>query len=485
MENSFMGSVTGNKQSMEAILTRRGLSLSTYKLLASLAIAGQVLAFACIQPMADYSQMAGASILQLVLLVVVLSFSPCRQSFCILFLVVDWIFHCGQIACIAAGQYDSLNLDFRWYVSPSVAGQAFEFYFFAQSLVALGAVLFQKRATIGSPKRPLISVNRSVALALVAVGAPFRLYVDAARLMGAYSSGYEGVYSLVIPSIFQAAAFFFDAGALMLLLLYGRDRKGVTIFWCVFAYKLVVMSAGARQEAFCFVLVWCFLYFGYIRKLSVGRIIALLAGAVVLLYAVDGFGELRTQGFSFSAFQTYLSGQTPFDVVWDSLGEFGCAFTTLAVAIGGVPSLLDYGMGGSYIAGVLSVVPTLVGHFPGLKETTIFTTSLPNTDFFGGSMLGEFYYNFGWFGLVGCFLVGGVVSACQNGLNNFSAGRVDANVWIAAVLSVFMLLYVRGYFTDAMMKLVYVMLLAWVATGFAEHAHERTATKTSIAGDRK
>lgn len=479
MDISYKGSVIRNEPNEgKPSLTRRGISLSAYKLLASLVVTVQALAFACAQPMTGYSQLAASSLVQLVLLIAVLAFSPCKQSFSILFLVADWVFHCGQLVCIAAGQYSSLNLDFRWYVSPSVAAQAYAFYFYAQSLVALGVVLFQKGGATGKAKRPLISANRNVAFMLVVMGAPFRAYVDVMRLLGASSSGYEGVYSLVIPSIIQAAAFFFDAGVLMLLLLYGKSGKGSALFWGILAYKLVAMSTGARQEAFCFIVIWCFLYYGYIRRLSAGRIAGLFIGSIVLLYAVDAFGELRAQGFSAASLQTYLSGQTLLDVVWDSLGEFGCAFTTLAVAVGEVPSLLDYGMGGSYLAGVLSVIPTLVGHFPDLKAATVFTVSLPGTDFFGGSVLGELYYNFGWFGLAGAFLVGSAVSACQNGLNGLLSGQADAKAWIAAIVSVFMLLYVRGYFTDAMMKFAYTLLVTWVATGLAEIAHERVTAKS-------
>lgn len=469
-----------NKLNTRALPIRRGLSLPVFKLLASFAIMAQALLFACVRPMVDYSQMAAASVLQLIFLIAVLGFSPRRQSFCILFLVADWVFYCGQFACIAVGQYGSLNLDFRLYVSPSVAERAFSFYFYAQSLISFGVVLFQGTCAKTGSKRSVISITRNVSLALIAVGTPFRVYIDTMRLIGAFSSGYEGVYSLAIPSIYQAAAFFFDSGLLMLLLLYGKREKGPILFWGILVYKIVAMSTGARQEAFCFVVVWCFLYFCYVNRLSACRLAALFLGGIVLLYAIDAFGELRGQGFSFSSFQSYLSGRSPLDVVWDSLGEFGCAFTTLAVAVDRVPSLLDYGMGRSYLAGLLSVVPSLVGHFPALKASTVFTTSLPGTSYFGGSMLGELYYNFGWYGLAGSFLVGGIVSACQNGLNNLELERVGSKAWLAAVISVFMLLYIRGYFTDAIMKLVYTLLLAWIATGFDRQVHKRTTEKSSI-----
>ena len=46
-------------------------------------------------------------------------------------------------------------------------------------------------------------------------------------------------------------------------------------------------------------------------------------------------------------------------------------------------------------------------------------------------------------------------------------------VWVAAVVSVFLLLFIRGYFTDAIMKLVYVFLAAWIADGIVRRFSSR------------
>ena len=191
----------------------------------------------------------------------------------------------------------------------------------------------------------------------------------------------------------------------------------------------------------------------------------MMVACVLLLFVIDAFGELRTAGFSIESFSAYLANASFFDVVWDSLGEFGCAFSTLVVCVGYVPTGLSYGLGSSYLAGVLSVIPMLVSYFPGLKSATLFTRLIPGTSSFGGSMLGEFYYNFGWLGLVGPFLVGALLAWCQNRLNESNKDERLAFVWVAAVISVFLLLFIRGYFTDAIMKVAYVFLAAWIADG--------------------
>ena len=335
------------------------------------------------------------------------------------------------------------------------------------TLVAAGAFLFQKPPSYkGSSDKAAFSVNvKAVAKCLIVAGLPFWLYVNISKIAGAATDAYRGVYSLVIPAPVQAVSFFFEAGLLLMLLVVGRERKGTALFWAVVAINVVFMATGSRQYSVCFLAVWCLVYFCYLRELSAGRAVGMVVAGVLLLFAIDAFGELRTAGFSIESFSSYLVNASFFDVVWDSLGEFGCAFSTLVVCMGYVPTGLSYGLGSSYLAGLLSVIPMLVSYFPGLKSATLFTRLIPGTSSFGGSMLGEFYYNFGWFGLVGPFLVGALLAWCQNRLNESDKDERLVFVWVAAVISVFLLLFIRGYFTDAIMKVVYVFLAAWIADG--------------------
>ena len=445
--------------------------LAVYKVLCVCLLGLQCLAVICASSFGNYGQMCFISLVQLALFVGMVLVSPCRQPFCILFLVANWIFNCGQIACVAAGHDDVLNLDFRWYGSSMVVADAFRFYLYSQSLIAVGAILFQrppadKVSRIGAG---FAANGKAVAKCLIVIGLPFWLYVNASRMLGAAADAYRGVYSLVIPAPVQAASFFFEAGLLLMLLIIGKERKGAVLFWAVVALKVVVMSTGGRQDSVCFLAIWCLVYFWYLRRLTVGQMVSMIFAALFLLFAIDAFGELRTEGFSLEALLAYLSETTLFDVFWGSLGEFGCAFSTLVVSIADVPASLDYGMGRSYLAGLLSVVPTLVSSIPGLKESTIFTSVLPGTNYLGGSMLGEFYYNFSWFGVMGSFLVGAAVAWCQNRLNESDKERHCVCVWAAAVLAVFLLLFIRGYFTDAVMKITYVLLIALVSHGIVWH----------------
>lgn len=455
--------------------------ITVYRVLCTVVLVLQALGIVCVPCFDDYGLMCFISLAQLALFVVAALAFPSRQPFVILFLVANWIFNCGQIACIAAGYGtdDVLNLDFRWYGSPAIIESAFRFYLYSQTLVAAGALLLQKAPS----NKPVsgaaghVAKHKTLAKYLIFVGLPFWLYVNGSKMMGAASDAYRGVYSLVIPAPIQALSFFFEAGLLLMLLVIGRERKGTALFWAVVAINVVLMATGSRQYSVCFLAVWCLVYFCYLKRLSPGRAFGLIVACVCLLFLVDAFGELRTNGFSFEALSTYLARASFFDVIWDSLGEFGSAFSTLVISMSNVPSVLSYGMGSTYVAGFLSVVPMLVGRFPQLKEATQFTTAISGTAFLGGSMLGEFFYNFGWFGVAGSFLVGALLAWCQSCLNEVKDGKRIVFVWASAVLAVYLLLFIRGYFTDAIMKLVYAFLFSCLASWVNNYKIQRRFTK--------
>ena len=112
--------------------------------------------------------------------------------------------------------------------------------------------MFQKLSVAGS-SRVISSFGanaKGVARCLIIIGLPFWLYVNISKILGAAADAYRGVYSLIIPAPIQAAAFFFEAGLFMMLLIIGRERKGTVLFWSVAALKVAIMATGVGKIPF-------------------------------------------------------------------------------------------------------------------------------------------------------------------------------------------------------------------------------------------
>ena len=219
------------------------------------------------------------------------------------------------------------------------------------------------------------------------------------------------------------------------------------------------MSTGSRQEKIGFLLVWLYLYYFVLQKINYKKLAGLIVLCVVGLMFVMAIGSVRSSSGAgvagivhamFSSRATYMLGNI--------LGEFGAAIDTIIIAVKYAPDTINYGLGTTYIAGLLSVIPGLISKFPVLAESTSFLGKLPQDVVYalGGSYLGEFYYNFAWLGSVLCIPLGALLAATQDCITSEKTGTSE-KCWYAA-LTTLLLLFVRGYFTDMIQKLVWLFL---------------------------
>lgn len=383
-----------------------------------------------------------------------------------LFLAFSMLFHCGQIIKKGFGIAGSVPLPFENYADISVIQNAFYFYVFFQTFlaIAIGMTAVSKRETFAVPERwnRRAQVDASVyGKVLLIIGLIPRMYIDILSLLGAATGGYEGVYSLYIPQMVQSLGFFFDAG--LLFLLFGTElrKKRRALFIIVIVYKCIMMATGARQEKVAFLLIWFYVYFFILNRITIKKLLLLVVACIVGFMFISAIGTIRAgDTVNLSQVLKLLTSGTMTNVLGGALGEFGSAFNTLEVAMQYTPSHIAYGYGRSYIAGCLSVIPVLVSKIPPLAESVVFLEQLPRTITFafGGSYLGELYYNFGWFGVLGSCVLGAVLARIHNVLVPGNCDSTGYKSW-CAILATAMLLFVRGYFTDMIQKLVWTYII--------------------------
>lgn len=383
-----------------------------------------------------------------------------------IFALFSFIFHCGQIIKEGFSIKGTVPLLFENYANASEIQQAFFFYLFSQIAFWCAIALFMKqdrgiRDIIPTKWEKRSSFNVSLyGIVLICIGILPRLYIDILSLIGANANGYEGVYSIYFPQAIQSLAFFFDAGLFFLLFGKKNTKYASLLFWGTILYKCLVMTSGGRQEKVAFLLIWIYVYYFVINKISVKKIFFLGIFCVAGFWFVSAIGIVRTENTTgISQTIELLQSGTMNNVFGSALGEFGSAFVTLEVAYKYVPLKISYGYGRTFLAGCLSVVPLLIKRIPWLSETVIFLTQLPKNITFamGGSYLGELYYNFSWFGILGSAVLGAFIIKLHNGIVNNKKSNDLYKAW-CAILSTAMMLYVRGYFTDMMQKLVWTYL---------------------------
>lgn len=397
-----------------------------------------------------------------------------------LFSLFSLFFHMGQIIKEAFYIDGTVPLPFENYAGIDSIQAAFWFYLFSQTIFLLAVGI---TCTLPISKHRHESIFAKVldkdaafiAKILIIIGAFPHIYIDLMALMGAVSMGYEGAYSLYFPQPVRSLAFFFDAGLIILLFGWSHYSKVKWLFIFVIIYKCLMMSSGGRQQNITFLLIWFYAYFFIIQKLTIKKYILLGAMCSLGFFFISAIGTLRTTGaFDLTDILTLLFSGEMSHTLGNALGEFGSAFDTLEVAVQYVPDAINYGYGRTYIAGLISIIPLIVKQIPFLAETTIFLHQLPQSIVFafGGSYLGELYYNFSWFGVLGSFVLGVVLGKIHNRITGRDYDTLLQKSW-AAVLAISMFLFVRGYFTDMVQQLAWTYFAICLISAYIKRKRDR------------
>lgn len=381
-----------------------------------------------------------------------------------IFAFFSLMFHCGQLLKEGFNIEGTVPLPFEYYGDAMTIQKSFTFFLLSQTVyfIAVGILCgkLQKEKKVNK-RQADISVYGKI---LVLIGVIPRLYIDILSLVGARANGYEGVYSIYFPQAIQSIAFFFDAGLFFLLYAQTDRRKQKFYLVAVIVYKCIMMSTGARQDKVAFLLVWLYVYFFIIKKITVKKLALLVVVCIAGFMFISAIGTIRVNDtVSLSQTLSLLQSGTMNNVIGGALGEFGSAFDTLEVAIKYTPSEIPFGWGKSYVAGLLSIIPLLVNQIPSLAKAVMFVNQLPKhvTFALGGSFLGELFYNFSWFGIIGSSVVGAFITKLHNGIVDDSSCDIFYKAWYS-ILATAMILFVRGYFTDMMQKLVWTYIAIYI-----------------------
>lgn len=390
-----------------------------------------------------------------------------------IFSILNLFFNLGQIIKEAFNLDGFVPLPFENYADLETIQLAFWFYILSQTLFMVGVGVICSKAKASTIATSFLAKSFDsealfIAKVLLIIGFLPRIYIDFMSLTGAMAQGYEGVYSLYIPQPVRSLAFFFDAGLVFLLYYGSRFSWNKYFFLSVILYKCLIMASGGRQDKVAFLLIWIYVFVCVVHRLTIKKTIFLFCASVLGFLFISSIGEIRTSGaFNIiDILELIISGENSY-VLGNALGEFGSAFDTLEVAIQYTPEYISYGYGKTYIAGIISIIPLIVKQFPFLDESVLFICQLPTSIVFafGGSYLGELYYNFSWFGILGSYIVGMILGNVHVTIIKNGGTTLLQKGW-ASILGISLILFIRGYFTDMVQQLIWTYFLMYLICSY-------------------
>lgn len=364
------------------------------------------------------------------------------------FIILSYIFHFGQV--IINGffpnyQYTLLNAVGK-YKESVVRGE----------LYALNIIVIVTIFIIASSNREC-EINcynrfseldlrdvRRISWRILSVTMPIQLFVIIKELVQAQT--------IVYGNGSESNGMLFQIGSLSIigfvLLLFGnsenKNRLRAILFLEVVWY-IISMFSGSRIYAVISILILLYCYLSLEKKIRVWKFVLYLILAIFFMGLLNSIMHVRSVGIiSFSAI---LKDLLNFDsnFILGTLEEFGGSVYTVTNGFDEIPKNVPFNYGKSYIESFALVGVNVRGILTPIMDNIAFTTRFVNQYSYGGSYIGELYYNFGYFSYFVAPLIGIVVGKVSNMLNYCVRNQYYIKGSFYIMIFYGFILWIRGY----------------------------------------
>lgn len=401
-----------------------------------------------------------------------------------IFIIVLFVFHFGQVMLLAFFEDIIIKYQMRIvlsYFSELDALSAMRIINIAFVGMSFGTLkknkLSRQNNIVGS-----LSTHNDVAVhkwagLIICTTFPIKLFVDVMLLYRSFTLGFttSSHWLQSFPNFIRSIGNISMVGFALLVLSQRQDQKKQLVTYCsIVGYLLILMLSGWRSENVAYLVVITFIYIrSRQKKIRISRIVAyglllyLLLGVLYTVVSVR-FSVDRSFSAYLDAFEKVLVGDK--NVILESLREYGNTGYTAICVLKLWLNNYSPSYGKSYLLGVTAVLPNIMG-LPGkLTTASTFALDLQNKGMvissyrnIGGSILGEFFFNFG--------IVGGIIFAyligCLIGLVNRQVEKYihssDILVVVYYIPIMFGSLYwIRDAFSGGIRDVIWGMMFCFI-----------------------
>lgn len=303
------------------------------------------------------------------------------------------------------------------------------------NLLFSGIIIFYKnnKLDIDYSKTQIENKNLKIALTFVS------LLLIILGIYGHYSElikniiqvikyGYASLYDNKQPTsglinILTNFKMFFWPGCLMLMISNKNNNKIYKFILFIACLDVVLcMLSGARSDALSLILTLFWLTYSEFKHLNFKKLLMYCLFVLVGIKLFNVINDFRISDDKSIKLFLSLLVSTNSNAIVDFLSEFGFNIFSLHHTMLLIPSTKPYAYGYTYFASIMAVVPSLLMGGYSFSKKAALADWLKNTLNMnygpGFSILAESYYNFGYFGIVCMFFIGGVIGTVMKNVNN-------------------------------------------------------------------
>ena len=412
------------------------------------------------------------SILEFLLMIILFHEQKRLMSVSFLFILFSFLVNCAHPVLILVGYGDKIkNAMMPYFTSMEMYIKAMILVVFVHFFVFIGCFFFNDCSNNGKQSISLFDCSichsiRQIAIILLLLSLPFRLYNDFSKIIVFLASGYDASLISVSSGLITSISKFFDIGVFALLISFSNEKKKAVITLIVYSFfVLLVMLTGNRGYGMCCLLAVFLLMFKLYRiKLRFKSLIIMLLLGYIMGSLLITISEYRLSGNYSILFQRLFINIFSGRVFSRFLDEFGTTLVTTCHSIESFPNVHQFTYGANYIKSLILVFPNVLGYVDSVAKSETYSAYFILKHEIGGSFIGELYYAFGFISPLFSFFIGKLLGKIDKSIDN-SIRQGNALMLLCSFVFVPALFWwVRDYFWGVVRSVSWSLIVIYLLT---------------------
>lgn len=324
------------------------------------------------------------------------------QDFRFWYIVLTYVFMFGRIYANALG-YDVIFFNYNYTYSNPVILQTGVYIICATHAIFMGMVSAKTLSISDIDDYGFSDRNTfNIGVVCLIISVPFRLYIDIVSMIAVQASGsYSTLFTISTGHAYNFALLFVPSLAYIISSkVLSKRRVKIVVYITLIYFVLCMVLTGDRryQVIACIVLILVYINSYKIEVIKIRNLIWIIFGILFLsiLYQLRKMREGDLNGVS-NFFRVLISNLGSYNVVLETLTEFGISFYSVAGILKNIPSSIPFQKGIGFLGALLSILPIGTRYKEFFSSISISNRiNLIEGKPVGATLLGDCYANFGW-----------------------------------------------------------------------------------------
>lgn len=395
-------------------------------------------------------------------------------SFFTAFIVMLYLFHFGQVICVAFDLNSADSVVLKQYMTNRTAVMStLKICINCINAVFIGGLFANNRINNTENYIDIGAENniKHFGSVLFWISLPFRLFIDISHIIVGYSGGYLAAYSSVsVSGVIGCIASFWYVSLPLLYLAIEEEKKKKVFLWVSLFYMIITMmlSGSRANQMVGLVGLAIVVFISKERRLRFTDVVKYAILGLLVVFLISVIQETRTYGGAYliNNFSSAAKDSINNNFLFNAMNEFGSTIWTPYLVVDGVASLHPF-PGETILKSLITVVPNLFRSsvYANIQRDAVIGYILIDdlsVRGIGGSFIAEIYYDFNFTYILFAALFGCIYNSASWKVKNAVKSRAFSKMSISIPFLVFGIFWVRDSFCGFLRSLVWIAILYYI-----------------------